>query len=98
MREATASKEQIASLPESNAEDLRKVVNRILSCIEKKNDANSDVKQAYDAEEAKGYDRKALKIFIKEKINPISPDLRGAVNSYCRALSELPLFAGVTNN
>jgi len=74
---------------------IKKAVERILALEEKKDQAVSDLKGAYDDAAEKGVDRRALKDVVKLQKKTRSPEHMQTVNSYLKALGELPLFANM---
>lgn len=76
-----------------NKERLKQLIDEAVDKKAACNQANADFKGVIDQAEREGYDRKAFKAVLKNKLNPVSPEHQAKTNLYCDALGELPLFA-----
>jgi len=74
--------------------DIKEAVENILKKREELDNLRADVRALYDAAADKGIDRKALKAVVEFKRGQMaSEEHKSDVNTYLKALGELPLFA-----
>jgi uncharacterized protein (UPF0335 family) len=78
-----------------NAGAVKEFVNRAMKLEEQLDQAKADLKGLYDDAHDQGFDRKALKIVIKNRKKPMSFELRQEVNELQTKLGDLPLFAAI---
>lgn len=77
---------------------VKETVERILKLKEESANINADIKSAYDAAANEGIDRAALKAVVKMRAKDVSEEHKVTVNSYLKALGDLPLFATAMAN
>lgn len=73
--------------------EIKEAVERIIKLKGEMADLASDIKGVYDLAADKGIDRKALKAVVKIRTNDVGEEHKQTVNSYLKALGDLPLFA-----
>lgn len=78
-----------------NSEQLKSAVDKLHAAIEKKNQANADVKSAYDAAEKMGIPKAELKFLIKIHTKPMSEDFKANVNIMNEMLGKQAVFSFV---
>lgn len=75
------------------AEQLKGAVDKLHAAIDKKNQANADVKSAYDAAEKMGIPKQELKFLIKIHTKPMSEDFKANVNIMNEMLGKQAVFS-----
>lgn len=81
-----------------NAGDVKKFIDRALKLEEELAQNRADLKSVYDDAHNEGIDRKALKVVVKHKKNPVSFEHRQEVNELLKKVSAEPLYHAVEGN
>lgn len=76
-----------------SSETLKFHINKYMAAIEKKDQANADVKSALDAAEKAGIPKGELKFVVKHRKKKLSEDFKANVNIMNEMLGDLPLFS-----
>ncbi len=82
-----------ASVATFSSETLKKHLDAVKRAIEKKNQANADVKSALEAAEKAGVPKDELKFIANDKTTKYSDDFKATVNIMQEMLGQRPLFS-----
>lgn len=76
-----------------DAEKLATFVNALLSVANKQDQLKGEASSLLNQAEDCGFDRKALKLVVRQKRKGQDPELARKANAMFEALGDLPLFA-----
>jgi hypothetical protein len=87
--------EELPSVSIFNSDQLKGAVEKLHAAIDRKNQANSDVRSAFDAAEKMGIPKAELKFIIKLHTKPLSEDFKATVNIMNEMLGKQAVFSFV---
>jgi uncharacterized protein (UPF0335 family) len=75
-----------------NSGNLKSVVTALEKLKKESDDIRMRILNAYNAAEDQGFERKALKALLKERMKPLSAQTKAQINEMRELLGDLPLF------
>ena len=75
-----------------NSGNLRKGLDELVKIKKKQDEARMEALNVYNRLEDQGYDRKDVKILLKEMTKPLSAEQKARINQMREELGDLPLF------
>ena len=90
-KKAGAAKVQSVSMGH-NSQNLVSIITQLEKLKKESDDVRMRSLNAYNAAEDQGFDRKALKALIKERMKPLSAQVKAEINKMREMLGDLPLF------